>query len=81
MTFQIHRGTNISEWLSQSSQRSSERAAFFTESDVRRIASLGFDHIRLPVNDIAWANWDYKGGFAPLIRNGTPSEIVDTLMA
>ena len=59
MTFQIQRGTNISEWLSQSSRRGSERAAFFGESDVREIASLGFDHIRLPVDEEQL--WDEHG--------------------
>jgi hypothetical protein len=29
---------------------------------------------------IANANWDYKGGFAPVVRNGEPSEIVETLL-
>jgi endoglucanase len=29
---------------------------------------------------IAWANWDYKGGFAPVIRDGRPTEIVDVLL-
>lgn len=51
MSFTIQRGTNISEWLSQSSRRGAERAAFFGEADVRTIARLGFDHIRLPVDE------------------------------
>lgn len=51
MAFTIQRGTNISHWLSQSTRRGAERAAFFTENDVRLIASLGFDHIRLPVDE------------------------------
>lgn len=59
MSFQIQRGTNISEWLSQSSRRGSERAAFFGEADVRLIARLGFDHIRLPVDEEQL--WDERG--------------------
>ena len=59
LTFQIRRGTNISEWLSQSSRRGSERAAFFDESDARLIARLGFDHIRLPVDEEQL--WDDQG--------------------
>jgi endoglucanase len=51
MTFAIQRGTNISEWLSQSSRRGLERVNFFTEADVRLIARLGFDHIRLPIDE------------------------------
>lgn len=59
MTFSIQRGTNISEWLSQSEQRGVERAAKFSEADVRLIARLGFDHIRLPVDEEQL--WDARG--------------------
>jgi len=48
--FAIRRGTNISHWLSQSGRRGQERARFFVEKDVELIASLGFDHIRLPID-------------------------------
>jgi len=51
MSFPIYCGTNISEWLSQSSRRGAERASFFTGNDVAFIAGLGFDHIRLPVDE------------------------------
>ena len=51
MPFTIQRGTNISEWLSQSTRRGTERAGFFTEADARLIARLGFDHIRLPIDE------------------------------
>jgi endoglucanase len=51
MPIQIQRGTNISHWLSQSDRRGAGRAAFFTEEDVRRIARLGFDHIRIPIDE------------------------------
>jgi endoglucanase len=59
MHFDIHRGTNISEWLSQSSRRGAERASFFTRNDVALIANLGFDHIRLPVDEEQL--WDPAG--------------------
>lgn len=59
MPFNIRRGTNISEWLSQSSRRGSQRADFFTSSDVAFIAGLGFDHIRLPVDEEQL--WDETG--------------------
>lgn len=45
------RGTNISHWLSQSDRRGAARKAFFTEADVERIAGMGFDHIRIPVDE------------------------------
>lgn len=57
--FEIHRGTNISHWLSQSDRRGEERTQFFTEKDVAYIASLGFDHIRLPVDEEQL--WDEAG--------------------
>jgi endoglucanase len=59
LQFEIHRGTNISHWLSQSNRRGEERARFFTEKDVELIASLGFDHIRLPVDEEQL--WDETG--------------------
>jgi endoglucanase len=49
--FQIKRGTNISHWLSQSDRRGSERKAFFTKKDVAYLAGLGFDHLRIPVDE------------------------------
>lgn len=58
--FVIKRGVNISHWLSQSQRRGAERAAFFTEKDVALIAGLGYDHIRLPVDEEQL--WDEAGG-------------------
>ncbi len=57
--FTTHRGTNISHWLSQSTRRGEERLRWFTEKDVGLIASLGFDHIRLPVDEEQL--WDEAG--------------------
>jgi endoglucanase len=51
MTFQIHRGTNISHWLSQSQGRGQLRRDFFTEADVQQIAGWGMDHLRLPIDE------------------------------
>lgn len=54
MAFKVTRGTNISHWLSQSQRRGAERRAFFTQTDVQRIAEMGggkFDHIRLPIDE------------------------------
>jgi endoglucanase len=59
MQFSISRGTNISEWLSQSSRRGAVRASFFTSQDIASIAELGFDHIRLPVDEEQL--WDPSG--------------------
>ncbi len=58
-TFSIHRGTNIAHWLSQSSRRGQERADFFTKKDVDYIKSVGFDFIRLPIDEVQM--WDSLG--------------------
>ncbi len=50
--FIIKRGTNISHWLSQSEARGDARKNYFTEKDVKYLASLGFDHIRIPVDEM-----------------------------
>lgn len=49
--FTIHRGLNISHWLSQSHVRGLARERYFTEKDVAYIASEGFDHLRIPVDE------------------------------
>ena len=50
-TFTIQRGTNIAHWLSQSEKRGEERRAFFQKEDVAYLANLGFDHLRIPVDE------------------------------
>jgi endoglucanase len=57
--FPIQRGTNIAHWLSQSNRRGNERETFFTERDIAFIDSVGFDHIRLPVDEEQL--WDEEG--------------------
>ena len=52
--FEIYRGVNISHWLSQTGPWA-PRDKFFTKKDVKLIDSLGFDHIRLPIDEeILW---------------------------
>jgi endoglucanase len=58
-SFEISRGTNIAHWLSQSERRGEERAKFITEKDIRFIDSVGFDHIRLPIDEEQM--WDETG--------------------
>jgi endoglucanase len=58
-TFKIFRGTNIAHWLSQSQKRGDERKLFFTEKDIHFIDSLGFDHIRIPIDEEQM--WDVNG--------------------
>lgn len=49
--FVVRRGTNVSHWLSQSRRRGEERRRFFTREDVALAAKLGFDHLRIPVDE------------------------------
>ncbi|MDO4950332.1 MAG: glycoside hydrolase family 5 protein [Bacteroidales bacterium] len=49
--YTLKRGINIAHWLSQSAVRGEKRDAYFTEKDVKYIASLGFDHIRIPIDE------------------------------
>ena len=58
-SFEIMRGTNIAHWLSQSERRGDERESFITEKDIKFIDSLGFDHIRLPIDEEQM--WDETG--------------------
>jgi endoglucanase len=57
--FTVKRGTNIAHWLSQSDKRGAERAEFFTRKDVDYIHSVGFDHIRIPIDEVQM--WDETG--------------------
>ena len=50
-SFDIKNGLNISHWLSQSTQRGERRKAYFTRSDVEYIANLGYDHLRIPIDE------------------------------
>jgi endoglucanase len=70
MSFQVHKGTNISHWLSQSNQRGVARAEWFTKKDVQYIANLrysagsrgaggSFDHLRIPIDEVQM--WDEEG--------------------
>jgi endoglucanase len=57
--FSVRRGTNISHWLSQSRRRGEERRQWFGSDDVQRLAALGFDHLRIPVDEEQL--WDEQG--------------------
>ncbi len=57
--FVVSKGTNIAHWLSQSKRRGIERENFFTEHDIKTIAEMGFDHIRLPIDEEQL--WDESG--------------------
>ena len=50
-SFEIKNGLNISHWLSQTNQRGESRRTYFTRPDVEYIAKLGYDHIRIPIDE------------------------------
>lgn len=49
--FELHRGINISHWLSQSGDRGEKRATKFTREDVKFLAECGYDHLRIPIDE------------------------------
>jgi len=57
--FAIRSGVNVSHWLSQSEARGEERLAYITEADFVKIAAIGFDHVRIPVDEVQL--WDSTG--------------------
>jgi endoglucanase len=57
--FVIHRGLNASHWLSQSETRGEARVQYMQEKDFAKIAELGFDHVRLPIDEEQM--WDEDG--------------------
>ena len=44
-------GVNVSHWLSQSERRGEERANQISKKDFDKIAEMGFDHVRLPIDE------------------------------
>lgn len=54
----IEKGVNIGNWLSQSSKRGTDRDKAIMQSHIKKIAAMGFDHIRLPVDEEQLFNED-----------------------
>ena len=48
--FVIHRGTNLSHWLSQDFKWA-PRDQWISEKDIKFIARQGFDHVRIPLDE------------------------------
>ena len=61
--FTIKRGTNISHWLSQSEERGEARRQHIKEEDFARLEELGFDFVRLPIDEEQF--WDEQGNKLP----------------
>lgn len=69
--FEISAGLNIGGWLSQTLTRSQTHEAFFNRSMVDKLAEWGFDHIRLPVDEmeIFTENGEWKAKELKLMHN------------
>lgn len=61
--FRIKRGTNLSHWLSQSEERGEARRQHIQEDDFQRLHELGFDHVRIPIDEVQF--WDEEGNKLP----------------
>lgn len=57
--FEIKRGLNTSHWLSQSEIRGEERVQYMQAKDFAKIAEMGFDHVRIPIDEEQM--WDEDG--------------------
>ena len=61
--FRIKRGTNLSHWLSQSEERGEARKQHIQEDDFERLEQLGFDFVRIPIDEVQF--WDEDGNKLP----------------
>lgn len=58
--FTIKRGTNLSHWLSQNNvDRGEARKKHIQDDDFARLEELGFDHVRIPIDEVQF--WDEDG--------------------
>jgi endoglucanase len=57
--FDFQKGVNLSHWLSQTNRVGLERDTFITKNDIALIASIGYDHVRLPIDEVHL--WDEQG--------------------
>jgi len=60
--FEIKRGTNLSHWLSQDFGWA-PKYTYINENDIHFIDSLGFDHVRIPIDEKEM--WDESGNPIP----------------
>lgn len=56
---ELGKGVNLAHWLSQTRRSGEARRSFLDESDFIRIARLGLDHVRLPIDEMQM--WDEAG--------------------
>lgn len=58
--FEIKRGVNVASWLSTPKYDGALRSAFLQERDIKLLSTLGFDHVRLCIDEVVL--WDNQGG-------------------
>ena len=72
-TFKIKRGVNLSHWLSQDFGWA-PKYMYINENDIRFIDSIGYDHVRIPIDEQEM--WDSTGvpikEALPQVLRGTP---------
>lgn len=70
-SFDFSSGVNIGVWLSQTSNRGGSAENYFKKSDLKKLADMGFDHIRLPVDEKELFNTDlsFKTNIKELIHS------------
>jgi endoglucanase len=61
--FVLRTGVNVSHWLSQNRARGEKRKEYITQADFDTIQSMGFDHVRIPVDEVQL--WDSLGNKEP----------------
>lgn len=49
--FQVRRGINLSHWFSQNPDIIVNHRHFITKDDIALIAGLGYDHVRIPIDE------------------------------
>jgi len=57
--FELKRGVNLSHWLSQNVGWP-PKASFITEKDIEFIAGAGYDHVRIPIDEVEMWSPDGK---------------------
>lgn len=69
--FEFSSGVNIGVWLSQTSNRGGKAEDYFKKEDLKKLADMGFDHIRLPIDEkeIFDTNGNYIESNRQLVHN------------
>ncbi len=62
----LRKGINLSNWFAQGKSGDLEHVkTFITEADIRKIKSMGFTHVRLPIDPTYFLDENNPGGINP----------------